>query len=77
MAELVEKAKTDPVAAESLRIRREKQAERNRLSRQRREERMAHDPEYAALVKARQAEANKKRAQYKRLQALRKKQAAV
>lgn len=77
MAELVEKAKTDPVAAESLRIRREKQAERNRLSRQRREERMAHDPEYAALVKARQAEASKKRAQNKRLQALRKKQAAV
>lgn len=60
IAELEELAKTDPQAAEDLRIRREKQAEQNRRNKQRREERMAQDPEYAALTKARKAESTRK-----------------
>ena len=60
IAELEERAKTDPAAAEELRIRREQQAEKNRLNKQRREERMARDPEYAALTLARQAESARK-----------------
>lgn len=60
IAELEERAKTDPAAAEELRIRREQQAEKNRLNKQRREERMARDPEYAALTLARQAESTRK-----------------
>ena len=50
IAELEELAKTDPEAAETLRIRRETQAEKNRQNKQRREERMAQDPEYAAKI---------------------------
>ena len=60
MAELEELAKTDPQMAEILRARREKQAEKNRLSKERREKRMAQDPEYAAMTKARQTETARK-----------------
>ncbi len=60
IVELEEKAKTDPEAAEILRIRRETQAEKNRLSKQRREERMAQDPEYAARILAGKAESTRK-----------------
>ena len=60
IAELEELAKTDPEAAETLRIRRETQAEKNRQNKQRREERMAQDPEYAARILAGRAESTKK-----------------
>jgi site-specific DNA recombinase len=60
IAELEELAKTDPEAAETLRIRRETQAEKNRQNKQRREERMARDPEYAARILAGRAESTKK-----------------
>ena len=60
IAELEEMAKTDPEAAETLRIRRETQAEKNRQNKQRREERMAQDPEYAARILAGRAESTKK-----------------
>ena len=61
IAELEELAKTDPAMAEELRIRREKQAEKNRQNKQRREERMAADPEYAAKILAGRAESTRKR----------------
>lgn len=60
IAELEEKAKTDPEAAEILRIRRETQAEKNQQNKQRREERMAQDPEYAAKILAGRAESTRK-----------------
>ena len=60
IAELEELAKTDPEAAETLRIRRETQAEKNRQNKQRREERMAKDPEYAAKILAGRAESTRK-----------------
>jgi len=60
IAELEERAKTDPDAAEELRIRREEQAAHNQRTIQRRKERMAQDPEYAELTRARQAESTKK-----------------
>ena len=60
IAELEELAKTDPKAAETLRIRRETQAEKNRQNKQRREERMAQDPEYAARILAGRAESTRK-----------------
>ena len=60
IAELEELAKTDPEAAETLRVRRETQAEKNRLNKQRREERMARDPEYAARILAGKAESTRK-----------------
>lgn len=58
--ELEELAKTDPLAAETLKERREKQAEKNRRNKLRREERMAKDPEYAAEIQRKQAERIKK-----------------
>ncbi len=57
--ELEELAKTDPLAAETLKERREKQAEKNRMNKLRREERMAKDPEYAAEIQRKQAERTK------------------
>ena len=60
IAELEEQAKTDPKAAEELKVRREVQAEKNRLNKQRREEKAAQDPEYAALAEARNAAYNKR-----------------
>lgn len=60
IVELEELAKSDPEAAETLRIRRETQAEKNRQNKQRREERMAQDPEYAARILAGRAESTKK-----------------
>ena len=60
IAQLEEMAKTDPAAAETLRIRRETPAEKNRQNKQRREERMAQDPEYAAKILAGRAESTRK-----------------
>ena len=60
IAELEVLAKTDPKIAEVLQARREKQAEKNRMYKERCEEKMAHDPEYAALTKARRAETGRK-----------------
>ncbi len=60
IAELEELAKTDSEAAETLRVRRETQAEKNRQNKRRREERMAQDPEYAAMILAGKAESTKK-----------------
>lgn len=60
ITELAERAKSDPEAAKELQVRREKEAEKNRLNKQRREERIAQDPEYAALTAARKAEYNKR-----------------
>jgi len=60
IAELEKLAKTDPKMAEILTQRRAKQAEKNRENVRRRQERMEKDPEYAALVKARQAESERK-----------------
>lgn len=60
IAELEKLAKTDPKMAEILAQRRAKQAEKNRENVRRRQERMEKDPEYAALVKARQAESERK-----------------
>ena len=54
-------AATDPKAAEALQIRRQKAAEKNRKAKESREVRAAADPEYAALLAARQAESRKKR----------------
>lgn len=55
------RAETDPQAAEELRLRREKQAEKNRLNKKRREERMAQDPEYAEEIHRKNIERNKAR----------------
>ena len=66
ISELEKLAKKDPDAAEILLARREKQAEKNRLNKERREERMAHDPEYAALIKARRAESGRKQHEKKK-----------
>jgi len=54
IAELEELAEADPEAAEVLQTRRAKTAEKNRKVIERREARMAEDPEYAAQVKAKQ-----------------------
>ena len=56
IAELKERAKTDPEAAEALIERRKRQAEKNALNKQRLLERMAEDPEYAAQLKAERSE---------------------
>lgn len=61
IAELEMRAETDPQAAEELRLRREKQAEKNRLNKKRREERMAQDPEYAEEIHRKNIERNKAR----------------
>ena len=60
IAELEKLAKKDPQAAEALEQRRAIQNEKNRKNIERRKERMANDPEYAALVKARQEESERK-----------------
>ena len=62
IAELEKQAETDPQAAEELKIRREKQAQKNRQDKQRREERMAQDPEYAEEIRRKNDERNKARA---------------
>jgi len=54
VAELKERAKTDPEAAKALVEKRKKQKEAHERSRQRREEKMANDPEFAALVQERE-----------------------
>ena len=61
IAELDSLAETDAFAAEVLRIRREKAAEKNRKAKERRTARAAADPEYAALLAARQAASKDKR----------------
>ena len=61
IAELEVRAETDPQVAEELRLRREKQAEKNRKNKQRREERMVQDPEYAEEIRRKKDEQNKAR----------------
>ena len=56
VAELEERAKTDPEATKALEIKRKKQAEKNEFYKQRRLEKMANDPEYAAQVIANRSE---------------------
>ncbi|MBR1797568.1 MAG: recombinase family protein [Clostridiales bacterium] len=60
IAELKEKAKTDPEAAAALVERRRRQAAKNALNKQKLQERMANDPEYAAQVKAERSEKARK-----------------
>lgn len=57
VAELKERAKTDPEAAKALVEKRRKMAESHARYLQRREEKMANDPEFAALVQEREREA--------------------
>ena len=52
---------TNPQAAEELKIRREKRAQKNRQDKQRREERMAQDSEYAEVFRKKNDERNKAR----------------
>lgn len=61
IAELEMRAESDPQADEELRLRREKQAEKNRKNKQRREERMVEDPEYAEEIRRKNEERNKAR----------------
>lgn len=63
IAELTTVADSDPKAKEILEQRRAKNAEKNRISKERRNARMAEDPEYAARIKAQREE------QYQRRQA--------
>lgn len=60
IAELEELAKSDPKMAEILADRRAKTAEINREKLRRQQERMEKDPEYAALVKSRHAESERR-----------------
>lgn len=46
-ADLIERAKTDPQAAEELAAMRAKEAEKSRLDREKRAKKAAEDPEYA------------------------------
>ena len=76
VAELKERAKTDPEAAIALAEKRRKQAAKNKLNKQKMMERMSQDPEYAAQVIAERSEKAKKRyAKAKAKQAELKKQA--
>ena len=61
IAELEELAKTQPDAAEMLNKRRGESAEMNRQNKQRREERISQDQEYADRIKEKQKEHNRKR----------------
>ena len=61
IGELEKQAETDPQAAEELRLRREKEAEKNRQNKQRREEKMAQDPAYAEEIRRKNDERNKAR----------------
>ncbi len=63
VAELEERAKTDPEAAKALVEKRRKTAESHAKYMKRRSERMAHDPEYAALVQDRERKNLEKRYQ--------------
>ena len=63
IAELEELAKTQPDAAEMLNKRRGESAEMNRQNKQRREERISQDQEYADKIKEKQKEHNRKRQQ--------------
>ncbi|MBR0411713.1 MAG: recombinase family protein [Eubacterium sp.] len=65
-SQLVELAKTDPEAEKQLKIIREKEAEKNRKNKERREQRMAQDPEYAEKIRQRKAEQTKKATARKR-----------
>lgn len=55
-AELKEQAKTDPVAAKEWEALKAKEAEARQRKKEREEERMASDPEYAAMMAERKAE---------------------
>ena len=54
-------AKNNPEAAEVLKIRRERTAEKNRKAKERRIERANSDPVYAAEIEKRQAESKRRR----------------
>ena len=59
-AELKEKAKTDPEAAKEWEALKAKEAEARQRKKEREEERMASDPEYAAMMAERKAEYNRR-----------------
>lgn len=59
-AELKERAKTDPEAAKEWEALKAKEAEARQRKKQREEERMASDPEYAAMMAERKAEYNRR-----------------
>lgn len=59
-AELKEKAKTDPEAAKEWEALKAKEAEARQRKKEREEERMASDPEYAAMMADRRAEYNRR-----------------
>ena len=59
-AELKEKAKTDPEAAKEWAALKAKEAEARQRKKEREEERMASDPEYAAMMAERKAEYNRR-----------------
>ena len=65
--ELKEKAKTDPEAAKQWEALKAKEAEARQRKKERQEERMAADPEYAAMVEARKAEYNRRHTEKRRL----------
>ena len=72
IAELKERAKTDPEAVIALAEKRKRQAAKNELNKRKQLEKMANDPEYAAQVIAERSEKAKKR--YEKVKA---KQAAL
>ena len=59
-AELKEKAKTDPEAAKEWEALKAKEAEARQRKKEREEERMANDPEYATMMAERRAEYNRR-----------------
>ena len=65
--ELKEMAKTDPEAAKQWEALKAKEAEARQRKKERQEERMAADPEYAAMVEARKAEYNRRHTEKRRL----------
>lgn len=65
--ELKEKAKTDPEAVKQWEALKAKEAEARQRKKERQEERMAADPEYAAMVEARKAEYNRRHTEKRRL----------
>lgn len=65
--ELKEMAKTDPEAAKQWEALKAKEAEARQRKKEHQEERMAADPEYAAMVEARKAEYNRRHTEKRRL----------
>lgn len=69
-AELVERAKTDPEAAEQLAALRAKEADRRAQRKEEQERRMAVDPEYAEQIRQRNLEYSRKHAARRKAQKL-------